>query len=376
MASATTEIPPPQAPLPYIELKPLPAPMEQYPTVMKVLKLAAIVLLSIALFAWVGFALTLLVGSSLKVGLICGGFVGAIAGGYFGWTIPTNTKTDQYRLATLKQLRPLFESDPRALEIFKRMQTNWFAKGLNRFEQTYHNTLLHKDLTVITEKAKTNRSDVQRVWKIFLDNLHGQEVVNADQRVVTLDLSYELLRLEGQMPQMESQVYAHPNLPPDEELDQIAAIQDVCFGQPYVATKAFLKQKLSESDQTLCIVIKDPDRNKVVGFAYTCLINGELTLGGIARDPGAVCKMPGPAGQPDISMGKHLIEEIQKRMIPEQVLRLHVRESNYSAIGLYQRCGFQLGEKVEDYYKKHPAEGAYPMVYQKPAAQLLAQTGA
>lgn len=320
---------------------------------------------AIALCAWSGFLVALACGTSLKVGIIGGAIIGVAAAAALLWKFTIRSKTEEYRIETLKQLKPLFEHDVKALKVFERLQEQWFVKDLQPFTQTHENHLLHKDITVITEAAKAHRKDVQKVWRVFVENLHGSEVINPDKRRVTLDFSYELQRLEGPLPQMQGQVYTHPNLPSDEELDQMVRLQEVCFGDGFTFVREALKEKLRASEHAMCVVVKDPTSQKLVGFAWVYERPEGLTLAGIAREPGAICSLPLAEGQPPVSMGEYMIKQIQNKMIPGQVMRLHVRESNDAAVQLYKKCDFKTEETLRGYYT-NPRESAYHMAYQKP----------
>ncbi|PYE31999.1 [SSU ribosomal protein S18P]-alanine acetyltransferase [Idiomarina fontislapidosi] len=81
--------------------------------------------------------------------------------------------------------------------------------------------------------------------------------------------------------------------------------------------------------------------DRIAGFANTQLIADEVTLHNIAIDPSY-------QGQ---GLGQHLLQHILNYVDEHQALMfLEVRESNATAIHVYQRAGFSLVGRRPHYY--------------------------
>ncbi len=134
-----------------------------------------------------------------------------------------------------------------------------------------------------------------------------------------------------------------------EDVETVARLEAEIFTQPW-SSQAFLE---SLNLGNTVFLVTEEDR-KITGYAgmYTALDEGEITNVAVAlaeRGRGA---------------GRMLIEEMKKEAKRRNLARivLEVRVSNYTAIRLYERCGFASRGIRRDFYEK-PRENAWVMVY-------------
>lgn len=133
----------------------------------------------------------------------------------------------------------------------------------------------------------------------------------------------------------------------DNNLEEVIDIECLCFPTPW-------------SKYTFKIAMEDPRTlfkvaylgEKVVGYGSIRWVLDEANLDSIGVHPNFRGKGMGD------KILKALIEECQNRGLT--LLTLEVRESNESAIKLYERNGFQIVGRRDDYYTS-PTETALLM---------------
>lgn len=133
----------------------------------------------------------------------------------------------------------------------------------------------------------------------------------------------------------------------EADLPQVAEIEKQIFSIPW-SKKAF--QDSMESENTIYIVAKEQE--KVLGYAgmYVSFEEGNIT--NVAVDINARRR----------SIGRSLIVDILNKGEEEGVtdVFLEVRETNYAAISLYEKIGFQEAGIRKNFYEK-PTENAVVM---------------
>ncbi len=133
-----------------------------------------------------------------------------------------------------------------------------------------------------------------------------------------------------------------------EHLDEVAALERVCFSDPW--SRNLLSEAL-KNDLSAYLVALD-DAGRVAGYAGLTVVLDEGSIDNIAVRPD--CRRQGVAAQLlqvflDFARGNQLA-----------FLTLEVRASNYAAIALYGSRGFRAVGRRKNYYE-HPVEDALIM---------------
>lgn len=127
-------------------------------------------------------------------------------------------------------------------------------------------------------------------------------------------------------------------------LAQVAALEKLCFSDPWSENSV-----ASELENPLSLWLIAEEDGAVCGYVGSQTVLDETDMMNIAVHPD--CRRKGIAAA--------LITELVSRLKAQgsRILRLEVRESNFSAIALYKAMGFtQLGLR-KNYYR-NPKENA------------------
>ena len=132
----------------------------------------------------------------------------------------------------------------------------------------------------------------------------------------------------------------------DADLDEVAAIEDRCFSNPW--TREMLARELAQSDVAYVFVLRLPGY-PVVAFCSCWIVFDELHINTIAVDP------PHRRRGLATRLMHAVMEEAWRRGAKRATLE--VRASNEAARQLYERLGFCVSGVRKRYYSQ-PEEDA------------------
>lgn len=133
-----------------------------------------------------------------------------------------------------------------------------------------------------------------------------------------------------------------------DHLDEIAALERVCFPDPW--SRQMLAEELDNALSAFLVALDS--EGKVAGYAGLQVILDEGTVTNIAVRPD--CRKQGVASQ----LLQVFLNFAQGNRLA--FLTLEVRASNYDAIALYGSRGFRESGRRRNYYE-HPREDAIIM---------------
>ena len=130
-------------------------------------------------------------------------------------------------------------------------------------------------------------------------------------------------------------------------IEKIAKLEKECFSSPW--SEDALKSELNNGFARFFVAISD---GGIAGYIGAHNVLGEVYITNIAVFP-EFRKM---------GIGKALVEFLIAQMKSEnaEFVTLEVRKSNFSAISLYEKCGFKPVGERKDFYEK-PREDAVLM---------------
>jgi ribosomal-protein-alanine N-acetyltransferase len=226
------------------------------------------------------------------------------------------------------------------------------SQGHIQFTQSSENHLLHHDLVVLTDQVK-HHADLSTTFRAFLDALEGTYVTYSDGTQVTLDFTLERERLDGgNIPFTVEQLQrGAPQL--DEDLAQIVAIENECFGYHEARKIGSLQERINTPGSGFFVARRNGSREILGYFFYrreVIATSPQLHISGVGRKAGAA----------RLGIADALFAELQRHKPQGMPVVLEVRENNAPAIALYQRAGFQNTGTVRNYYQ-FPNENALTM---------------
>lgn len=335
--------------LSYKDLEPIPIPVEQWwlPLVKLATRVAFVVAIT-GFCAVFGGSIGLALGFFVGTGVLGGAVVGLVSTLVLSYLTPFPSKIAQYRLDTLNNVFGQIGKDKKVLDKFNGLK-NFMSYPLEQFRQTYQNHELHNALTFVGDRINySQRPDLKKVWKAFLEHLNHTKVVNPDGMVVELDFTSELERLDGKQIQYEMDIIDPQSPTYDQDLQQIEDLQKVCFGKVGTFVKDQLKQELAQPGAG-CIVARRQGGQEIIGFGWYSQKDGIVTINGLGHAPGAV----------RLSIGDRLLTGIIRSHQQGQTIQLLMRESN-PAGALYANWGFVEKGKIPN-YATDPLEDALSM---------------
>lgn len=137
-------------------------------------------------------------------------------------------------------------------------------------------------------------------------------------------------------------------MPETDLFEQLSALDKKCVGYDGWSAESFMSEVRKENGIVLCFT----DSNDVIALLSGYFAEGEGDITSVAVEPDFRRK----------GLAQRLIEEFEK-IIPHNTenIFLEVRESNFSAIKLYEKCGFERLSVRKNFYT-NPRENAIVMV--------------
>ena len=132
----------------------------------------------------------------------------------------------------------------------------------------------------------------------------------------------------------------------DEDLDGVLAVEEESFTNPW--TREMYAWELQNREVCHIFVVRTPD-HRVAGFCAFWLVVDEIHINNLAIRPAL-------RGQ---GIGTHLIQRVfeEAKRLGARRATLEVRSSNEAARRLYERLGFYVAGRRQNYYT-HPVEDA------------------
>ena len=140
--------------------------------------------------------------------------------------------------------------------------------------------------------------------------------------------------------------YAIARLTPDEDLDDVVALEAASFTNPW--TREMLARELSHSDVARVYVLRGPDR-RLLAFCACWVVFDELHLNTLAV----------AADRRREGLATRLLDFVFADAVAAGVRRatLEVRRSNEPALRLYERLGFTVKAVRTGYYSQPEEDG-------------------
>ena len=136
--------------------------------------------------------------------------------------------------------------------------------------------------------------------------------------------------------------------PKTDLFEQLSALDKKCVGADGWSAESFMSEVRKENGIVLCFM----DNKNVIALLSGYFAEGEGDITSVAVEPDFRRK----------GLAQRIIEKFEK-IIPDNTenIFLEVRESNFSAIKLYEKCGFERLSVRKNFYT-NPPENAVVMV--------------
>lgn len=127
-------------------------------------------------------------------------------------------------------------------------------------------------------------------------------------------------------------------------IEETARLEKVCFSLPW--SEDGLKSELDNKFARFFVALSG---DVIAGYIGSHNVLGEVYITNVAVFPEFRRK----------GVGKALVEHLLNKMKEEnaEFVTLEVRESNFNAITLYEKCGFEKVGKRKDFYEKPREDG-------------------
>lgn len=132
-------------------------------------------------------------------------------------------------------------------------------------------------------------------------------------------------------------------------IEEIARLEKECFSSPW--SEEGLKSELNNNFARFFVALSG---GEIAGYIGSHNVLGEVYITNVAVFP--EFRKNG--------VGKALVEFLVDEMKAEkaEIVTLEVRKSNFNAISLYEKCGFEKVGERKNFYEK-PVEDAILMTY-------------
>lgn len=131
-----------------------------------------------------------------------------------------------------------------------------------------------------------------------------------------------------------------------EDVGAVRAIELQCYSRPWTADS--FAYEIRESPASRLLVVEGAE-SEILGYLATWLLVDELHINNVAVDPRH--RRRGLAE----CIVQHAVREA--RLVGARTATLEVRESNYAALGLYEKLGFRLCGRRPKYYEDPSEDG-------------------
>jgi len=128
-----------------------------------------------------------------------------------------------------------------------------------------------------------------------------------------------------------------------EDLETVKSIDKLAFPNPWPENSFQYELEKNTNARLWVAELEDGDKFTIIAFAVIWLILDEAHIGTYAIHPEYQQR----------GFGKQFLAFIGKQLISENITKifLEVRQSNHSAIHLYQKFGFTIDSERKNYYR-------------------------
>lgn len=283
-------------------------------------------------------------GFTSETGGAIGAVIGLVFGAYLTGKIKLPSNIEKYRISVFDQLRSV-TSNPKSLEISEGLR-DFFYQPFIGFREFYHHHLLQAHLALFGDHIDPTRPDASKIWKDFLNHLHGSPLASPDGEKITFNTSFLLRRIEkDQVNYAVAQLNTWSNPLKEEDLEQIQSIARSGFGKDSAYTKDQLLSKLKASGKIFAA--KEQSTGKILGYGWFFLENGTVHIPEIARLPEV----------PKTNIGVVLLVEIIRAQKPGQPIEITLGKNNPYRQKL-ESYGFVPTKEIPKHYTKPKVEDA------------------
>ncbi len=329
--------------LPYEEIKTPPVPSRISSSLIQLIER---VVLAVTLIGFSAASGTFVALSNFSITIISGAMVGGGVGLVVSFALlyfmHFPSKLTQYRLDTLEKLEKA-TGNPRARYAFRNLK-QFFHYPFKKFGHHYDHHLLHSELTAVTQAIDPQRQDVIKAWLQFLKHLNGSAITNADGDITPFSTEVQQALFSGKRLIVEHQWLSGWGGYDEDDLEQIAELSKSSFGKHDAFTKEQLEATLSQSKPSGCMVAREQNTGKILGYGFYYIENGILHIPQIARKPEAA----------RLGIGLEILTEIL-RYNKGQNIQVTLRAQN-PFIRRLQNFGFTSVQTLPKYYHVGPSE--------------------
>ena len=130
------------------------------------------------------------------------------------------------------------------------------------------------------------------------------------------------------------------------DVDELLVLENQCFESDRLNARSF-HWMVTRANARLIVALTDQPKQRLAGYALVLFHRG-TSLGRLY----SLAISDGARGQ---GLGQHLLAQAEQHALERECayLRLEVRPDNAPAIRLYERNGYRLFDRIDDYYEDH-----------------------
>jgi [ribosomal protein S18]-alanine N-acetyltransferase len=294
-----------------------------------------------------------------------GALIGAVSGFVLSILGSKEEPLDEYKpLAIPQDVKQVLPRRGNVEDCIERVE-KVFSQRIIQLRQSFDLHALHHDVTQITDAVRGHAS-LHKIWDAFLEEAQAREVLYPDGYRARLNFSMQRSRLQGKIPEISLERIVHRQAGFSEDLRQIHALERECFTSNTVWSEEGLRHMLS-SPFVECYVARKKGSTEILGVLWG---RWEREEGG--KNIFHICCIGRMAGAAKLGIGEQLLQTLLHQY-PRSDFALEVRESNHSAIALYQKFGFEATGFLPSYYQD-PTENAFCMRWNATKCQSFLRT--